>query len=73
MDAGKKLYKIKNQGKISGVCAGFAEYFKADVTLVRILWALISVISFGTGVVAYIACALIMPDKSDIFNDPNNF
>jgi len=72
MDAGKKLYKIKNEGKISGVCAGVAEYLGADVTLIRVLWALVG-LAFGTGIVAYIICAVVMPDKSDIFNNPNNF
>lgn len=73
MDSGKKLYTIKREGKLSGVCAGIAEYFNADVTLVRILWSLITLASLGTGIVAYIICAVIMPDKSDLFNDPNNF
>lgn len=72
MDVGKKLYKIKNEGKISGVCAGVAEYLGADVTLIRLLWALVG-LAFGTGIVAYIICAVVMPDKSDIFNNPNNF
>ena len=72
MDLGKKLYKIKNEGKISGVCAGVAEYVGADVTLIRVLWALVG-LAFGTGIVAYIICAVVMPDKSDIFNNPNNF
>lgn len=72
MATGKKLYKIKNEGKILGVCAGVAEYLGADVTLIRILWVL-AVCALGTGIALYIIAALIMPDKSDIFNDPNNF
>jgi phage shock protein C len=72
MDTNKKLYKIKREGKLSGVCAGFAEYLGADVVLIRILWVLVS-LAFGTGIVAYIICAVIMPDKSDLFKDPNNF
>ena len=48
--------------------AGIAEYLGADVTLIRIL-QFISVLFYGTGILLYIACALIMPDKSDLFND----
>ena len=67
----KKLYKNKAHGKISGVCAGLAEYFDLDVTIIRVLW-LIAVFACGTGILAYIACALVMPDKSQIENDFNN-
>lgn len=68
----KKLYKNKARGKICGVCAGIAEYLNVDVTIIRLIW-IILVFAFGTGILAYFVCALIMPDKKDIFNDPNNF
>ncbi|MGL4774243.1 MAG: PspC domain-containing protein [Clostridium sp.] len=63
----KKLYKNSAMGKVAGVCAGFAEYFNADVTLIRVAWALITLVSFGLGFIGYIACALIMPDKSTLY------
>ena len=70
MSSNKKLYKIKSKGKLCGVCAGLAEYFDADVTLIRLLWILITVVTaIGTGIVAYIACAIIMPEKSDLLDD----
>ena len=59
---GKKLYKSKTDEKIAGVCGGIAEYFGIDSTLVRIAWALL-VLCAGTGVLAYIVCALVMPEK----------
>ena len=34
----KKLYRSKNDKKISGVCGGIAEYFGIDATIVRLLW-----------------------------------
>ena len=67
----KKLYKNKQLGKVSGVCAGFAEFFEIDVTIIRILW-LVALFICGTGLLAYIICALVMPDKSQIENDFNN-
>jgi phage shock protein C len=45
---------------LAGVCAAFANYFKIDVTLVRLLW-LCSVIIVGTGVLAYIICWAVIP------------
>jgi phage shock protein C len=68
----KKIYKNKAQGKICGVCAGIAEFFDIDVTIVRIIWAF-AIIVGGTGLLAYILCALIMPDKSEIDFNNNNF
>lgn len=60
----KKLYRINN-GKILGVCGGFAEYFDVDPTLVRVAWA-VAAFAAGTGLLAYFICALIMPKKSEI-------
>ena len=60
----KKLYRSKSDRVIVGVCAGVAEYFNIDPTVVRVIWAIASVFAF-VGVVAYIACALIIPEKPD--------
>ena len=60
----KKLYRSKKNEKICGVCAGIAEYFDIDPTIVRLIWA-IAVLCAGSGVLLYIACALIIPEKPD--------
>ena len=60
----KKLYRIKNGKVLVGVCGGVAEYFKIDPTIVRVLWALASLVGFA-GVLAYIVCAFIIPEKPD--------
>lgn len=60
MNSDKKLVKSSSQRMISGVCGGIAEYFNMDVTVIRILWV---VFSFsGSGIIAYIIAALIMPE-----------
>ncbi|MBQ4634493.1 MAG: PspC domain-containing protein [Bacilli bacterium] len=61
----KRLYKIEEGKKLCGVCGGIAEYFNLDPTIVRLLWVLL-VFCAGTGVLAYIVAALIMPDKNEI-------
>ena len=59
----KKLYRSKSNRMIAGVCAGVAEYLNIDPTVVRVIWA---IACFGTlGILAYIACALIIPEKPD--------
>ncbi len=55
----KKLYKSYKDKKIFGVCAGIANYFNIDPTIVRIIWAIL-VLACGTGLLAYIVAALIM-------------
>ena len=60
----KKLYRIKNGKVLVGVCGGVAEYFKIDPTIVRVLWALASLVGFA-GVLAYIVCAFNIPEKPD--------
>lgn len=58
----KKLYR-KEEGKIiAGVCAGIAEYFSIDPTVIRVGWAVIACFG-GTGILAYVLAALIMPVK----------
>lgn len=60
--ADKKLTRDTANGKIGGVCAGIAEYFGWDVTLVRLVWAFFG-LAGGTGVLFYLAAWVIMPEK----------
>ena len=46
---GKKLYKSRDNRMISGVCAGIAEYFNMDPTIIRLAWVLFSLLG-GSGV-----------------------
>lgn len=59
--ATKRLYKSRHRRMIDGVCGGFAEYFNADPTIVRLLWVLLTLASFGAGIVLYLACMFIIP------------
>lgn len=61
MDERKRLYKSRNNKMICGVCAGIADYFNIDPSIMRVLWAVLA-LAAGTGVLAYIACAIILPE-----------
>ncbi|WP_300381394.1 PspC domain-containing protein [Clostridium sp.] len=63
----KKLYKISTEKKVAGVCAGLAEYLNADVTIIRIIVTLLILSSFSTLLILYIICAIVMPDKSELY------
>ncbi|PKK38624.1 hypothetical protein ABB02_02094 [Clostridiaceae bacterium JG1575] len=58
----KRLYKSRTDKKISGVCAGIAEYFDLDPTIIRLLF-IVLVFGYGTGLLAYFICALVMPEE----------
>ena len=62
----KRLFKSTKNIMVCGVCGGIAEFFGIDPSLVRILWVLLTIVGVGLGVVAYIACALILPKDTDI-------
>ena len=64
----KKLYRSETDKKIAGVCGGIAEYLNVDSTIVRLIWVL-AVLFAGTGVLAYIICALIIPDRPPLADD----
>ena len=61
----RKLYRAEEGKMIAGVCAGLAEYFAIDPTLVRLAWVLFCALG-GSGVLAYIICALIIPSTSQV-------
>ena len=58
---GPVLSRPIDQKKIAGVCAGFARYFDVDVTLMRILWVGLTVVTGGLGVLVYIGAWILMP------------
>ncbi len=60
----KKLTKSYKNRKICGVCGGIAEYLNADPTLIRLAFVLIGMAA-GSGILAYIVAALIMPEASE--------
>ena len=60
----KKLFKSKTDKKICGVCGGVSEYFEIDSTLVRLAWVIFTLLG-GSGIIAYIIAAIVMPQPID--------
>ncbi|ALD68694.1 PspC family transcriptional regulator [Streptococcus mitis] len=50
--------------KIAGVCAGVANYFDIDPTIVRVIWGVLA-FCYGAGIVAYIILWIIAPVATD--------
>jgi phage shock protein C len=71
-DGTKVLVRSRQDRMVAGICAGAADYFGWDVTLVRVIVAVVSVITGGTGVLAYLAAWAIIPaegEKASIAED----
>ena len=64
----KKLYRSSNR-ILAGVCGGLAEYFDVDPTLIRVIYAALSLFTVGfPGVLLYIVLMILMPNYNQIDN-----
>ncbi len=62
-----RLTRTRKNRMIAGVCGGIAEYTNVDPTVVRLVWALLTLFPGTTllGLVGYLAAWLIVPESSD--------
>ncbi len=60
----KRLYKSRTDKKIDGVCAGIGNYFNIDPTIIRLAWILFCALG-GSGILAYIIAAIVMPQAPE--------
>lgn len=58
----KRLYQSSTDKKVCGVCGGIANYFDVDPTVIRLIWVIFTLVG-GSGLIAYIIAAIIMPDE----------
>lgn len=63
----KKLHKVAKDKKLCGVCAGFAKYFNIDATVVRLALVAFCLLG-GSGILAYIICAIVMPEDPGVID-----
>ena len=70
--SGKVLVRRRDNRIIAGVCSGLADYAGIDVNLLRVIVALVTLFTAGTGVLAYAIAWIVIPDegsKSSIAED----
>ncbi|MDR1456192.1 MAG: PspC domain-containing protein [Tannerella sp.] len=63
----KRLYRSNDDKMIAGVCAGIADYFVLDPTLVRIGYILLCVFTAFAGVAAYLILWIVVPAKKKLY------
>ncbi|HEU5402908.1 MAG TPA: PspC domain-containing protein [Terriglobales bacterium] len=64
VESRRRLVRPRCDRKIAGVCAGVAEYFDLDVTLVRVVWLIVAFFG-GGGFIAYLIAWIVMPNESE--------
>ena len=57
-----RLHKSARDKKIAGVCGGIAEYLRVDPSVVRLI-TVVLMLGWGSGLLAYIICAVILPEE----------
>ncbi|SDK47139.1 phage shock protein C (PspC) family protein [Actinopolyspora mzabensis] len=57
-----RFRRSREERMIAGVCGGAAELFGVDATIVRIVLVAATLVGFGTGLLIYLACWLIVPE-----------
>lgn len=60
----KRLMRSSRDQKIGGVCAGVANYFNIDPTIVRVIWGVLA-FCYGAGIVAYLILWAIAPVSNE--------
>jgi phage shock protein C len=60
--ARKRLVRPRAGRAIAGVCSGFAEFFDIDVTVVRLVWLLVGIMT-GIGLLSYPIAWIVMPEE----------
>lgn len=69
----KRLTKSATNAKLFGVCGGIGEYFNIDPVIIRVLVVVATMMTgVWPGIIAYIACGLIMPTSTEVNRDYNN-
>jgi phage shock protein C len=62
----KVLFRPRAGRMVGGVCAGLANYTGIDVTLMRVIWAVVAIITGGAGLLAYLVSWILIPDESKV-------
>jgi len=66
MTNGRRLTRSRNK-MIAGVCAGIAEYFGWEVTLFRIVFVIVSILSVAfPGILFYLVLWVVMPQPDSL-------
>jgi len=61
----KRLVRARKGRLLAGVCSGIAEYVGIDVTVVRLIFVAVGVVTFGVGVLIDLAAWIVIPEEGE--------
>ena len=67
--ARQRLMRPRHGRKIAGVCLAFAEFFGLDVTIIRVVWAIVAICT-GIGVIPYFVAWVVIPEEPYLLPQP---
>lgn len=59
----KRLYRSKKNRIIAGICGGIGEYTGVDPVIIRLIWIVVTLITLGVGILAYLIAWLVIPER----------
>ncbi len=66
----RKLYRSTRDKWLGGVCGGIAEHYNTDPVLVRIIWVVVTLVSMGIGIIAYILLLIFVEKYPSYYFPP---
>ena len=61
----KRLVRARKGRLLAGVCSGIAEYVGIDVTVIRLIFVAVGVVTFGVGVLIYLTAWIVIPEEGE--------
>jgi len=65
VNGSKRLVRTRDGRIVAGVCSGLGEYFGIDANLIRVIVAILTVFTVGTGALAYLAAWVVIPEEGE--------
>ncbi|MFA5415090.1 MAG: PspC domain-containing protein [Methanoregula sp.] len=62
----KRLYRSTIERILGGVCGGIGVHLDVDPLIIRIIWIVLTCISLGIGIIAYIVCWILIPEEPPV-------
>ena len=64
----KKMERPRTGRLLAGVCAAIANYANIDVTVVRVIYTLLTIFTAFSGIIIYFILVLLIPEEKNQFN-----
>jgi phage shock protein C len=63
---GKRLCRSQKDRQVAGICGGLRDYMNCDSTLIRVAWVVVTFLSAGLALLAYLVLILVIPNEDQL-------